>query len=132
MFARAERSDIASGAAALPAVETGSLDEPEVGTARRGVRSPQLVAVVLALACTAACQSTTVPGLNVRAGPSTSSKIVARMSSAGTAVYIDCYTRGQSIYGQTIWYRITQPHKGYVTAYYVRTDSGAVGPKRAC
>jgi uncharacterized protein YraI len=124
VFARAERSDVALSA--------GSPDEPEVGAARRSVRSPQLVAVVLALACTAACQSTTVSGLNVRAGPSTSSKIVARMSGAGTAVYIDCYTRGQSIYGQTIWYRITQPHKGYVTAYYVRTDSGAVGPKRAC
>jgi uncharacterized protein YraI len=131
VFARAERSDVASGAA-LPAVENGSPDEPEVGAARRSVRSPQLIALVLALACTAACQSTTVSGLNVRAGPSTSSKIVARMSGAGTAVYIDCYTRGQSIYGQTIWYRITQPHKGYVTAYYVRTDSGAVGPKRAC
>lgn len=131
MFARAERSDVASGAA-LPAVETGSLDEPEDGAARCSGRSPQLVALVLALACTAACQSTTVPGLNVRAGPSTSSKIVARMSSAGTAVAIDCYTRGQSIYGQTIWYRITQPHKGYVTAYYVRSDSGDVGTQRAC
>jgi uncharacterized protein YraI len=87
---------------------------------------------VLALACTAACHSTTAAGLNVRAGPSTSSKIVARMSGAGTAVYIDCYTRGQSIYGQTIWYRITAPHKGYVTAYYVRADSGAAGAKRAC
>ena len=126
MFARAERSDVA-----LPAVANGSPDEPEEGATRRPGR-PQLVAVILALACTAACQSTTVPGLNVRAGPSTSSKIVARMSSAGTTVYIDCYTRGQSIYGQTIWYRITQPHTGYVTAYYVRTDSGAIGPKRAC
>ena len=128
MFARAERSDVA-----LPAVETWSLDEKEeAGAARSRVRSPQLIAVVLALACTAACQSTTVPGLNVRAGPSTSSKIVARMSSAGTTVSIDCYTRGQSIYGQTIWYRITQPHKGYVTAYYVRSDSGDVGTQRAC
>jgi len=127
VFARAERSDVA-----LSAVATGSLDGPAEGATRRSGRSPQLVAVILALACTAACQSTTAPGLNVRAGPSTSSKIVARMSSAGTAVNIDCYTRGQSIYGQTIWYRITQPHKGYVTAYYVRTDSSAAGPKRAC
>ena len=127
MFARAERSDVA-----LSAVATGSPDEPEEGASRRSGRSPQFVAVVLALACTAACHSTTAAGLNVRAGPSTSSKIVARMGSAGTAVNIDCYTRGQSIYGQTIWYRITAPHKGYVTAYYVRADSGATGAKRAC
>ena len=126
MFARAERSDVA-----LTAVATGSPVEPEAGTARRSVRSPHVVVLVLALACTAACESTTVSGLNVRSGPSTSSKIVARMSSAGTAVSIDCYTRGQSIYGQTIWYRITAPHTGYVTAYYVR-DSGTASAKRAC
>jgi hypothetical protein len=127
VFARAERSDVA-----LFAVAAGSPEEQAEGTARRSGRSPRVVAVVLALACTAACQSTTVAGLNVRAGPSTSSAIVARMGSANTAVSIDCYTRGQSIYGQTIWYRITQPHKGYVTAYYVKADSGAVGAQRVC
>ena len=126
MFARAERPEVTSAA-----VATGRPDEPEPAPRRTG-RSPQLVAIVVAALCVSACQSTTVAGLNVRAGPSTSSKIVAKMNSAGSAVYIDCYTRGQSIYGQTIWYRISQPHKGYVTAYYVRTDSGAVGPKRAC
>jgi hypothetical protein len=127
VFARAERPEVTP-----PAVATGRPDEPAEPTPRRTGRSPQLVAIVVAALCVSACQSTTVPGLNVRAGPSTSSKIVAKMSSAGSAVYIECYTRGQSIYGQTIWYRISQPHKGYVTAYYVRTDSGAVGPKRAC
>ena len=127
MFARAERTDVEPPAA----IATEPTDERERSPRRSG-RSPQLVAIVVAALCVSACQSTTVPGLNVRAGPSTSSKIVAKMSSAGSAVYIECYTRGQSIYGQTIWYRISQPHKGYVTAYYVRTDSGAVGPKRAC
>jgi uncharacterized protein YraI len=123
VFARAQRPDVAPSPGEPP-------DEAAPGP-RRG-RAPQLVAVMVAAMCVSACQSTTVAGLNVRAGPSTSSKIVAKMSSAGSAVYIECYTRGQSIYGQTIWYRISQPHKGYVTAYYVRTDSGAVGPKRAC
>ena len=99
---------------------------------RRTGRSPQLVAIMVATLFVSACQSTTVAGLNVRAGPSTSSKIVAKLNNAGSAVYIECYTRGESIYGQTVWYRISQPRKGYVTAYYVSTDSGAVGPKRAC
>ena len=121
MFARAERPDVTSAA-----VATGPPDEPAeprppayrpVAPARRDRgRRP----------CVSACQSTTVAGLNVRAGPSTSSKIVARMSSAGTAVSIDCYTRGQSINGQTMWYRITAPHRGYVTAYYVRADADDV------
>ena len=120
MFARAERTDVEPPAA----VTTEPQAEQEQST-RRG-RAPQLVAIMVAAACVSACQSTTVAGLNVRAAPSTSSKIVARMSSAGSAVSIDCYTHGQSIYGQTMWYRIAAPHRGYVTAYYVQADAGDV------
>ena len=123
MFARTVRPDVESSAEPEP---------PDERPGRQMSRSPQLVAIMLATVCVSACQETTVSGLNVRAAPTTASAVVANMNRVGTAVYIDCYTRGQSIYGQTIWYRITQPHKGYVTAYYVRTDSGAVGPKRAC
>ena len=121
MFARAERTDVEPSAA----VATEPSDEQERSPRRTG-RSPQLVAIILAAACVSACQSTTVAGLNVRAAPSTSSKIVARMSSAGSAVSIDCYTHGQSINGQTMWYRIAAPHRGYVTAYYVQADAGDV------
>jgi hypothetical protein len=121
VFARAERPEVTSAA-----VATGRPDEPAEPAPRRTGRSPQLVAIVVAALCVSACQSTTVSGLNVRAGPSTSSKIVAKMSSAGSAVSIDCYTHGQSINGQTMWYRITAPHRGYVTAYYVRADANDV------
>ena len=93
---------------------------------RVGERAEPPVLQQVAALCVSACQSTTVSGLNVRAGPSTSSTIVGRMSTAGTAVSIDCYTRGQSINGQTMWYRITAPHRGYVTAYYVRADANDV------
>ena len=123
MFARAVRPDVESSAVTEP---------PDERPSRRTSRSPQLVAIMLATVCVSACQETTVSGLNVRAAPTTASAVVANMNRAGTAVAIDCYTRGQSIYGQTIWYRITQPHKGYVTAYYVRADSGDVGAHRAC
>ena len=119
MFARAQRPDVAP-----PALAGEPPDEAERGTRRR--RSPQLVAIMVAAVCVSACQSTTAPGLNVRAAPSTSSKIVGRMSTAGTAVSIDCYTHGQSIYGQTMWYRLAAPHHGYVTAYYVQADPGDV------
>ena len=119
MFARAERTDVEP-----PAAVATEPAEQEQST-RRG-RAPQLVAIMVAAMCVSACQSTTVAGLNVRAAPSTSSKIVARMSSAGSAVSIDCYTHGQSINGQTMWYRIAAPHRGYVTAYYVQADAGDV------
>jgi uncharacterized protein YraI len=123
VFARAHRPDVAPSAVA---------DEPsdEAGPGPRAGRAPQLVAIMVAAMCVSACQSTTVAGLNVRAGPSTSSKIVAKLTSAGSAVSIDCYTHGQSINGQTMWYRIAAPHRGYVTAYYVQADAGDV--IRAC
>jgi len=124
VFARAERPEVTSAA-----VATGRPELAEPAPRRTG-RSPQLVGIVVAALCVSACQSTTVSGLNVRAAPSTYSKIVARMSSAGSAVSIDCYTHGQSIYGQTMWYRIAAPHRGYVTAYYVQADAGDV--IRAC
>jgi hypothetical protein len=125
VFARAERTDVEPPAA----IATEPTDERERSPRRTG-RAPQLVVIMVAAMCVSACQSTTVAGLNVRAAPSTSSKIVARMSSAGSAVSIDCYTHGQSIYGQTMWYRIAAPHRGYVTAYYVQADAGDV--IRAC
>ncbi len=90
----------------------------------RDSRSPRLVAaLLLVVVCTSACGSTTVPGLNVRAGPTTASAIVGRLSTAGTGVVVQCYTHGEAIHGQTLWYRIAAPRVGYVTAYYVRTDS---------
>ena len=75
---------------------------------------------------------TTTPGLNVRAAPTTASRVVGRLPSSGTNVNIDCYTRGQSIHGQTLWYRISNPHKGYVTAYYVRADSSTRAHTPSC
>ena len=73
--------------------------------------------------CTSACESSTVSGLNIRAAPTTASRVVGRLSGAGSSVQVECFTRGQAIHGQTIWYRISAPHRGYVTGYYVRADS---------
>lgn len=87
-------------------------------------RSSRLMAVLLAVVCTSACESSTVSGLNIRAAPTTGSRVVGRLGSAGTQMVVDCYTYGQAIHGQTMWYHITSPHAGYVTAYYVRRDSG--------
>jgi Bacterial SH3 domain len=111
--------------------------EPEVDGCRRSTsrtsrRSSRLVVAMLVVICTSACESSTVPGLNVRAAPSTASRIVGRLTTAGTSVNIVCYTRGQPIHGQTLWYRISQPRKGYVTAYYVRADSSTRANTPSC
>jgi uncharacterized protein YgiM (DUF1202 family) len=70
-----------------------------------------------------ACESTTVSGLNIRSKPTTASRVVGKLSTAGASVQVVCFTRGQSIHGQTMWYRISAPHTGYVSGYYIRADS---------
>ena len=119
MSERAEDTDVARLAPEVePEVEEGSRSTP-----RGARRSSRLVVAMLVVICSSACESTSVPGLNVRAAPTTASRIVGRLPGSGTSVLVECSTRGQSIHGQTVWYRISSPHKGYVTAYYVRTDS---------
>jgi hypothetical protein len=133
VFDRAERPAIAHApATADPSDATDGPEPPPPDGSRRRRRSPRLAAALLAVVCTAACQSTTVSVLNVRARPTTGSAVVGKLSGTGTALTIECYTRGQAIHGQTTWYRITGPRVGYVTAYYVHTDSTARDNMRAC
>src|SRR5947199_6287352 len=104
-----------------------AVDRPQHrrGATERARRSSRLVGLLLAVVCTSACESSTVPGLNVRAAPTTASHVVGRLGDAGAPVVVDCFTRGEAIHGQTMWYRITSPHPGYVTAYYVRRHNAA-------
>lgn len=101
---------------------------PDLATTALAVDPPdrhphRLVAALLALFCVSACEATTVPGLNIRAAPTTASAVVGKMGNANTMVRIECSTRGEAVHGQTMWYRITQPDAGYITAYYIRKDS---------
>lgn len=124
MFDRARRADGARSAATIASPD--DRESPAVDgerTSRGARRSPRLVVALLIVVCTSACESSTVAGLNVRAAPTTASHIVGKLPSAGTSVHVECFTRGQAIHGQTMWYRISQPRRGYVTAYYVRADS---------
>jgi hypothetical protein len=138
MFDCAERPDAAHAAVAVDSRSRhpGNIDgfEPQARSRDRSgsCRSPRLVAALLALVCSSACESTTVPGLNVRAAPTTASPIIGRLATAGTAVAIECFTHGQAIHGQSIWYRISAPHKGYVTAYYVHTDGDTLATTHSC
>lgn len=95
-------------------------------------RAGRLGAVAAAVAVVSACQSTSIEGLNVRAGPSTSSAVVASLDEAGTPVTIACHTLGEPVHGDPVWYRITRPHAGYVTNYYVRTTGDVLEREPSC
>lgn len=87
--------------------------------ARRGAR---LAALCVAITVTAACQATSVPGLNIRARATTTSPVIGSISEAGTRVGVICSVRGASILGNDLWYRISTPRRGYVASYYIRAD----------
>jgi Bacterial SH3 domain len=91
-------------------------------------RSPRLVVVLLAVVCTSACHSTAVDRLNVRAEPTTASRVIDNLDIAGTSVMVDCFVHGQAIHGNTLWYRIDQPRTGYVSGYYVNSDDNDAAP----
>jgi hypothetical protein len=85
-------------------------------------RPLRVVALLLAVVFVSACQSTTVDGLRIRAQPTTASPIMGSMGIAGASVIPDCFIRGEAIHGNTTWYRISEPRRGYVSGYYVSAD----------
>jgi uncharacterized protein YraI len=85
-------------------------------------RMSQAVAGVAIAVLVSGCDATSGSRLHVRSGPSTANPVVATLGPAGTHVTIDCSTPGEPIRGNAVWYHITEPERGYVTSYYVRTD----------
>jgi uncharacterized protein YraI len=98
-----------------------------------GVRRMRQVMVGVAVAALlAGCSETSGSRLHVRAGPSTATRVITTLGPVGTHVDIACSTTGESIYGNSVWYRITEPAAGYVTSYYVRTDERSDQAITAC
>lgn len=102
---------------------------PPVGEVRSTAR---ITGITVACMLTVACQSTSIPGLNVREQPTTSSPVVASIDDTGTRVDITCYIHGEPVHGDTVWYRIDSPHRGYVTNYYVRTTGDVLSRTARC
>jgi uncharacterized protein YraI len=111
-------------------LDHGERQVPESG--RRLRRTRRIAAAAAVAALTSACQSTSIPGLNVRAGPTTHSRVVGTLGHSGTEVRIACFTRGEPVHGDTVWYRITQPRAGYVTNYYIRTNADILATTPSC
>lgn len=85
-------------------------------------RLARAVPAVLALALLAACARTSIPGLAVRAEPTTAAPIVATIPESGTPVRVKCWVRGEVVSGDPVWYRIASPQDGWVTNYYIHSN----------
>jgi hypothetical protein len=101
----------------------------------RGRRRRRVVLVLLggalALVLTG-CGRTTIPGLHIHSGPSTSSRANGTLGQAGSAVDVRCWTRGEAVHGHTVWYRVSRPSAGYVTSYFVDTGGDGLAGTPAC
>ena len=68
--------------------------------------------------------TTTADHVHVRDLPiATRSAILATLGPAGTWVVLTCYSQGQSVFGDQIWYHAVAPVAGYVAGFYL--NSGA-------
>lgn len=85
-------------------------------------RLRRVVPALIAVALVSACARTSIPGVAVRSGPTTDAALVANIPESGTPVRVQCWTRGEAVSGDSVWYRIASPQRGYVTNYYIRTN----------
>ncbi|AOR36351.1 hypothetical protein BFF78_39580 [Streptomyces fodineus] len=58
--------------------------------------------------------------LNVRSGPGTGYRVIGHRYTHRTLA-LTCRTRGSSVHGNRIWYRLPH-HAGYVSAHYIRAN----------
>lgn len=96
------------------------------------VKIGSLIAIVAGGLLCVACQRTTIDGLNVRAAPTTASAVVGSVAEVETRVEIECWTRGEPVRGDDVWFRIGAPYVGYVTNYYVQTTGDVMSAEDRC
>jgi hypothetical protein len=64
---------------------------------------------------------TKVAGLVIRSGPSTRFKAVGRIALKGSRVVVSCWTRGQSVRGDNVWYGTVSPFRGFAAGAFLNT-----------
>src|ERR1022692_1586624 len=64
---------------------------------------------------------TLATGLRVRARATTKSKQRGVLGKAGSKVTVNCYTIGQPIVRDSVWYHIVKPKTGFVAGFYLKT-----------
>jgi hypothetical protein len=75
---------------------------------------------------------TLVRGVHIRALPSSISAIRMTLGRMGAAVAVSCYTMGQDIQGDSVWYHTLAPKKGFVAGLNLNTGSDPVQGVPSC
>jgi hypothetical protein len=73
-----------------------------------------------------------VAGVHIRFWPSATSTKLATLGRVGTMVTVNCYTFGQSIGGDRVWYHLTSPKRGFVSGSHLNTGRDPAHGIPAC
>jgi hypothetical protein len=76
--------------------------------------------------------ATLVAGVAVRAKPQVTAQLEGRIKTSGTKVTVQCYARGSRVAGNSVWYRLATPVRGYVTSYYLNSHYDPVAGAARC
>ena len=76
--------------------------------------------------------STLANGLHVRTAPTTAATTIVQLGQAGSAVTVNCFTVGSSVFGDSVWYHIVKPLSGYVAGFYLDTGRDPAPGIRHC
>jgi len=71
-------------------------------------------------------------GLHVRTAPTTAATTIVRLGPAGSAVTVNCFAVGTSVFGDSVWYHIVKPLSGYVAGFYLDTGRDPAPGIRHC
>jgi hypothetical protein len=75
---------------------------------------------------------TLVSRIRVRSEPATTAKVTGTIKRSGTRVTISCYSRGDRVAGNPVWYQLARPVKGFVTSYYIDSHYDPVSGVTRC
>ena len=73
-----------------------------------------------------------VARLRIWSGTSSRYRIVGRLGRAGSKVVVSCWTRGENIKGDRIWYHLVRPRAGFVAGLHLDTGHDPAPGVPAC
>jgi hypothetical protein len=83
-------------------------------------------------AATTVTLHTLVARIRVHNAPATRAKVTGTITRSGTRVTVSCYSRGDRVAGNPVWYQISRPVKGFVTSYYMASHYDPVAGVTRC
>jgi hypothetical protein len=75
---------------------------------------------------------TLVGRIRVHSAPASAAKVTGTITRSGTRVTISCYSRGNRVAGNPVWYHLSRPVKGFVTSYYMNSHVDPVAGIARC